>query len=407
MGQGLVGADVADLRRLSKLMDSEAEKITTLQRQLGSLIDNGHYWKGNDAERFRSLWRSDLHARLAAAALCLKTNARTLRLNADQQEQASVGSAGPGGAGGSGSGAGGSGSGGSGSGGLPGFTIGPRTYGPVTVEGHGSVGVEGTGQVNGSVGPHGIDVEATGEVSAGGRAVFTATSENGPVSSSITNETFIGARADGGLDASVPFGFGLPEFQATGEAFVGVENITTAKSDFFDGWVNSTSTARFMTGAEAEAHAVGSGFLFSPGGEAFAGQKVTLTQETEFAGGLFTTGQGTELRGGAWASAGQGELSVDKSDKVTGGASSAGAGAELTQSQYVEVLGQRLATSATAAVGAGEGYNFTASLDEDGFTLGVGAKITAEIGLGAGAEITISPSGFMESVSGFADFITK
>lgn len=400
MGQGLVGADVADLRRLSKLMDSEAEKITTLQRQLGSLIDNGHYWKGNDAERFRSLWRSDLHARLAAAALCLKTNARTLRLNADQQEQASVRSAGPGGAGGSGSG-------GSGSGGLPGFTIGPRTYGPVTVEGHGSVGVEGTGQVNGSVGPHGIDVEATGEVSAGGRAVFTATSENGPVSSSITNETFIGARADGGLDASVPFGFGLPEFQATGEAFVGVENITTAKSDFFDGWVNSTSTARFMTGAEAEAHAVGSGFLFSPGGEAFAGQKVTLTQETEFAGGLFTTGQGTELRGGAWASAGQGELSVDKSDKVTGGASSAGAGAELTQSQYVEVLGQRLATSATAAVGAGEGYNFTASLDEDGFTLGVGAKITAEIGLGAGAEITISPSGFMESVSGFADFITK
>ncbi|WP_426004665.1 hypothetical protein ACPFL9_19545 [Paenarthrobacter sp. NyZ202] len=395
MGQGLVGADVADLRRLSKLMDSEAEKITTLQRQLGSLIDNGHYWKGNDAERFRSLWRSDLHARLAAAALCLKTNARTLRLNADQQEQASVGSAGPGGAGGSGSGE------------LPGFTIGPRTYGPVTVEGYGSVGVEGTGQVNGSVGPHGIDVEATGEVSAGGRAVFTATSENGPVSSSITNETFIGARADGGLDASVPFGFGLPEFQATGEAFVGVENITTAKSEFFDGWVNSTSTARFMTGAEAEAHAVGSGFLFSPGGEAFAGQKVTLTQETEFAGGLFTTGQGTELRGGAWASAGQGELSVDKSDKVTGGASSAGAGAELTQSQYVEVLGQRLATSATAAVGAGEGYNFTASLDEDGFTLGVGAKITAEIGLGAGAEITISPSGFMESVSGFADFITK
>ncbi|MEV7607054.1 hypothetical protein AB0N65_16595 [Paenarthrobacter sp. NPDC089322] len=275
------------------------------------------------------------------------------------------------------------------------------------MEGHGSVGVEGTGNIKHSVGQGGLDVEATGEISAGGRAIFTAEAEHGPVSTTITNETFVGARADGDFDAKIPFGLGLPDVKASGEAFVGMENITTAKSEFFDGWVNSTSTARFMTGAEAEAHAVANGFLFSPGGEVFAGQKATLTQETEFAGGLFSTGQGTELRGGAWASAGEGEISVSKADGTTGSAASAGVGAELTQSQYVEVLGQRLATSVTAAAGVGEGYSVKASMDEDGFTLGVSGKLTAELGLGAGAEITISPSGFVDSVTGFTDFLNK
>jgi hypothetical protein len=393
MGQGLVGADVGDLRRLSAVMDSEAEKITNLQRQLGTMIQNGHYWRGNDAEQFRNQWNTDLNGRLAAAALCLKTNARALRLNAEQQEQASQGL---------------SGSVGKEPSGLPGFTLGPRTYGPVTVEGSGNVGAEATGEAHGSVGPGGISFDASGKASAGGTVTFTAEGERGPVKSTITNETFAGARADGKLEANVPFGLGLPRFSADGEAFVGVENTTTVKSEFFDGWANTTSTARFMTGAEASAHVTGeSPFLFSPGGEVFAGQKVTLGNETEVAGGLFGFGQGTEVRGGAWASAGEGEINVNKAGNVTGAAASAGVGGELTASQYVEVLGQRLSTSATIAAGAGEGHFFNASLDEDGLTLGVGAKITAELGLGAGAQVTLSPSGFVESVTGFVDFLNK
>lgn len=403
MGQGLVGADVEDLRRLSAVMDSEAEKISNLQRQLSTMIQNGHYWRGNDAEQFRSQWNSDLHGRLAAAALCLKTNARTLRLNAEQQEQASLGL--PGGGGGSGiSGA----SEGKDPSGLPGFTMSPRTYGPITVQGSGTVGTEGTSEAHVSVGPDGISIDASGKVSSGARVTFTAEGERGPAKTTVTNETFAGWRADGKFDGKIPIGFGPAHLEANGEAFVGVENITTAKSDFFDGWINNTVTTRVMTGAEASAHITGqSPFLFSPGGEAFAGQKMTVGNETEIAGGLFGFGQGTEIRGGAWASAGESEINVNKTGDVTGAGASAGVGAELTASQYVEVLGQKLATSETVAAGAGEGHFFNASLDEDGLTLGVGAKITAELGLGAGVQVTLSPSAFVDSVTGFVDFLNK
>ncbi|YCK82307.1 hypothetical protein M1D89_03430 [Arthrobacter sp. D3-18] len=401
MGQGLVGADVGDLRRLSAVMDSEAEKITKLQQQLNVLIQNGNFWRGNDADQFRSRWQSDLHGRLGAAAACLRTNARALKLNAEQQEQASSGSPGGGPKGGPPSGQGKS------TPGAPGFTFDPTSYGPVTVEGSGSIDSQATGETHGSVGPGGIAFGGSGEASSGGDMTWKAETEYGPGKTTVTNETFVGARADGEFEASVPFGLGLPNAHVNGEAFAGAENITTIRSDFFDGWVSNTSTTRAMTGVEASAHAnASSPFLFSAGGEGFAGQKVTVDNKTEFAGGLFALGQGGEFRAGAWASAGEGEISVKGRD-VSGTAFSAGAGAELTGSRYVEVLGQTLTFNATVAAGAGEGHFFTASMDEDGLTLGAGAKLTAELGLGAGGQITLSPKGLVDSVTGFVDFLNN
>ncbi|MFJ6536025.1 WXG100 family type VII secretion target [Paenarthrobacter sp. NPDC091711] len=401
MGQGLVGADVGDLRRLSAVMDAEAEKITSLQQQLTAMIQAGSYWQGNDADQFRSRWQSDLHGRLGAAAVCLRTNARALKLNADQQEQASLGGSAGGSKGGLSNGSGRA---------TPGsleFTFDPTTYGPFTVEGNGSFDSKASGETHGSLGPTGIDVGGSGEASTGGDMTWKAGSEFGPVKTTVTNETFVGARASGEYGATVPFGLGLPTAHANGEAFAGAENVTTVRSDFFDGWVTNTSTTRMMTGVEASAHAnASSPFLFSAGGEGFAGQKVTMDNQTEFAGGLFSLGQGGELRAGAWASAGEGEVNV-KGRETTGTAFSAGAGAELTGSRYVEVLGQTLTLNATVAAGAGEGHFFTASMDEDGLTLGAGAKLTAELGLGAGGQITLSPSGFVDSVTGFVDFLNK
>ena len=395
MGQGLIGADVADLRRLSQVMDAEADKMAALQRQLTSLVHDGHYWRGQDADRFRSQWNSELSRRLAAAAACLRANAKTLRTNATQQELASRGDAFVASSSYSNS---------------NGFTVDPVTVGPLTVGAEGSTGVEGSSEAHGSLGPAGVEFGVSADGSAGSRFVITGSGEFGPVKTVTTNETFAGARGNGSITGHIPFGFNFldgPALKATGEAFVGIENITTTKSEFFDGWVNNTSTVRAMTGAEASAHANAGPFLFGGGGEAFAGQKVTMTNETEFAGGLFGVGQGGEIRGGAWASAGSAEVSSSKADGVTGSAASAGVGAELTQSQYVEFLGQRLSTSGTVAAGAGEGYTFKASMDEDGFTLGVGAKVTAELGLGAGAEVKISPSGFKDSVTGFVEFLSK
>ncbi|MFJ4210634.1 WXG100 family type VII secretion target [Paenarthrobacter sp. NPDC089675] len=394
MAQGLIGADVEDLRKLSQLMDTEAEKISGLQRELTALIRNGHYWKGNDAERFRSQWNGDLARRLGAAAECLKANAKTLRLNATQQELASRGDAF---------------SVSSSYSDVKGFTADLGSVGPFKVDAKGSQGVEGKSEAHGSVGPDGVEFGASANGSAGSRFVVTGSGEFGPVKTSTTNETFVGARGDGSVSARVPFGFNPFDpvsLQAKGEGFVGAENITTTKSDFFDGWVNTTSTARAMTGVDVSAHAnSNSPFLFGGGGEAFAGQKLTVENETDVAGGLLGFGQGTEVRAGAWASAGEAEVSKSKADGVTGSAASAGAGAELTQSQYVEFLGQRLTASGTVAAGAGEGYTVKASMDEDGLTLGIGAKVTAELGLGGGGEVRISPSGFKDSVTGFIDFL--
>ncbi|MFF1831605.1 hypothetical protein [Paenarthrobacter sp. NPDC058040] len=393
MGQGLIGADIGGLRRLSQVMDADAEKITNLQRQLTSLIQDGHYWRGNDADRFRSQWNSDLAQRLGAAAACLRANAKALRRNAAEQELASRGDAFVTSSSYSD---------------VNGFTLDLGSIGPVKVDAKGSQGVEGKSEAHGSVGPDGVEFGASANGSAGSRFVVTGNSEIGPVKTSTTNETFIGARGEGSVSGRVPFGFNPfdpASIQASGEVFVGAENITTTKTNFLDGWINNTSTVRAMTGVEASAHAGNNAFLFGGGAEAFAGQKLTVGNETEVAGGLFGFGQGGEIRGGAWASAGEAEVGKSKADGVTGSAASAGAGAELTQSQYVEFLGQRLTTSGTVAAGAGEGYTLKASMDEDGLTLGVGAKITAELGLGAGAEVRISPSGFKDSVTGFVDFI--
>ncbi|MFJ4026717.1 WXG100 family type VII secretion target [Paenarthrobacter sp. NPDC089989] len=395
MGNGLIGADVGDLRRLSQLMDADAEKITNLQRQLTSLVQDGHYWRGNDADRFRSLWNSDLARRLGAAADCLKASAKALRLNANQQELASRGDA---------------------------FVISSSysdtrdfkvdlgTYGPVHLDVGISSGVVGESEAHVSVGPNGIEAGASAEGSVGTRVVVTGKTDLGPIQSTTTNENFVGGRGDVSVSGRVPFVFNPFDpltFQASGQAFVGAESITTTKSSFFDDWFTSTSTVRIMTGAEAGIQAVGGNpFSMIPSGGVFAGDKFTETTEGEVAGGLFSFGQSIEARAGAWASAGEAEL-TSKDGGVTAGAASAGAGLEYTQGQYVEFLGQRITTSETVAAGGGGGYSVTAGIDEDGLTLGIGAKITAELGLGAGAEIRISPSGFVESIGGFVDFLNK
>ncbi|WP_347108813.1 hypothetical protein AAHB33_18500 [Paenarthrobacter sp. S56] len=209
MAHGLVGADVEDLRRLSQLMDAQAEKITGLQRQLASLIESGHYWKGNDADRFRGQWNSELAGRLGAAAACLKANAKSLRLNAAQQELASRGDAH---------------SSSQSYSDTRTFTVDFGTVGPVKVDAKGSVGVEGKSEAHGSVGPDGVEFGASADGSAGSRFVVTGSSEIGPVKTSTTNETFFGARGDGSVSARVPFGFNPfdpPSVQAKGGSLRG------------------------------------------------------------------------------------------------------------------------------------------------------------------------------------------
>lgn len=89
MAGGLYGADVVQLRFLGNRLDQAAEEIDRAGHVLTQGITATTQWQGPDAALFRNIWSSSHHPRVSGAAAALRAAARTVRLNADQQEQAS------------------------------------------------------------------------------------------------------------------------------------------------------------------------------------------------------------------------------------------------------------------------------------------------------------------------------
>ncbi|MFJ6155367.1 hypothetical protein ACIQF8_00330 [Pseudarthrobacter sp. NPDC092184] len=127
MAPGLYGADIEQLRSLSKSMGQSGQHLLNTERQVSSLISNSA-WKGNDAGQFRREWSSNLRPMLNKASQSLIDASRTLLTQADEQETAST----SGGRAGSG----------------PGGTTSPA--GPGTPEAASNTGLEGILSVAGS-----------------------------------------------------------------------------------------------------------------------------------------------------------------------------------------------------------------------------------------------------------------
>lgn len=89
MASGLYGADVAQLRALGARLDQAAAEIERAGRVLAQDITTTTRWQGPDASLFRNLWSTSHHPQVASATAALRAAARTVRRNADQQEQAS------------------------------------------------------------------------------------------------------------------------------------------------------------------------------------------------------------------------------------------------------------------------------------------------------------------------------
>ncbi|BCW64708.1 WXG100 family type VII secretion target [Arthrobacter sp. StoSoilB22] len=106
------GADVDQLKALSKTLASGASLLATRARELDSLIAQGGYWQGQDAKRFASEWQGHLRPLLERTSRGIEEASKSVLTNADQQsgastEGASAGNSGPGGgSGGSGTGTG-------------------------------------------------------------------------------------------------------------------------------------------------------------------------------------------------------------------------------------------------------------------------------------------------------------
>lgn len=86
---GYYGADVAQLRALGMRFDHAADEIDRAGRVLAAALGAAGQWQGPDATTFRGAWGTAYHPRLTGAASALRSAARTVRANADQQQAAS------------------------------------------------------------------------------------------------------------------------------------------------------------------------------------------------------------------------------------------------------------------------------------------------------------------------------
>lgn len=85
------GADVAQLRATAAQFTTQAGTLESSAKVLHSLIGNGSYWRGPDADRFRAQWTGEAQRALTAAVEALRRAADELRRHAGEQEQASQG----------------------------------------------------------------------------------------------------------------------------------------------------------------------------------------------------------------------------------------------------------------------------------------------------------------------------
>lgn len=98
------GADIEQLRVLSKSLATGAALLSSKARELDSLITQSGYWQGHDAKRFAADWQSRLRPLMEDASRGVAQASKTALRNADEQSSASSPASSPGSVTGSGSG---------------------------------------------------------------------------------------------------------------------------------------------------------------------------------------------------------------------------------------------------------------------------------------------------------------
>jgi len=83
-----LGADVEQLDSLSRKFDQEATAIAEATSQISSQV-NSTWWKGPDAEKFKSEWESHFASQLKKIAEALRQVGTVVRKQAQQQRQTS------------------------------------------------------------------------------------------------------------------------------------------------------------------------------------------------------------------------------------------------------------------------------------------------------------------------------
>ena len=89
MAPGFFGADITQLRTLSKSLGQSGNRLTSVESTVNSLVQSAA-WKGTDGDRFRSEWSASLRPMLNRAAATLQNQSQVLLTQATEQERASL-----------------------------------------------------------------------------------------------------------------------------------------------------------------------------------------------------------------------------------------------------------------------------------------------------------------------------
>lgn len=85
-----LGLDPEQMSSLQKAMQRDAGTIRALSKQLDGQLRSA-WWKGTDADRFRSDWEGNHRAQLEKVSAALDAAAKVIATNVSQQTQASQG----------------------------------------------------------------------------------------------------------------------------------------------------------------------------------------------------------------------------------------------------------------------------------------------------------------------------
>lgn len=88
MAPGFAGADIAQLRALSKALGQSGNRIKSVESTVNTLVRTAA-WKGTDGDAFRSEWVSSLRPMLYSTAATLQNQSQELLAQANEQEKAS------------------------------------------------------------------------------------------------------------------------------------------------------------------------------------------------------------------------------------------------------------------------------------------------------------------------------
>lgn len=83
------GADIEQLKQLSKSLAGGSERISGKARELDAIISKGSFWHGQDAKQFSADWHGRFRPLLEKASEGLAAASKQAMKNADEQEKSS------------------------------------------------------------------------------------------------------------------------------------------------------------------------------------------------------------------------------------------------------------------------------------------------------------------------------